>query len=89
MTDTERAQIVAEYGFTERQARFLVLVIRHAGLCVKRQYATFAGIANGGEKCNRVLRQAREAGLCRHRGLHPQPREAVSRSTPCAVPRHW
>lgn len=52
MTDTERAQIVVEYGFTERQARFLVLVMRHAGLCVKRQYATFAGIANGGEKCN-------------------------------------
>jgi hypothetical protein len=27
-------------------------VIRHAGLCIKRQYAAFAGIANGGEKCN-------------------------------------
>src|SRR5262249_20986178 len=26
--------------------------MRHAGVCVKRQYATFAGIANGGEKCN-------------------------------------
>lgn len=52
MTNTERVQAVVEYGFTERQARFLVLVMRHAGLCVKRQYATFAGIANGGEKCN-------------------------------------
>lgn len=52
MTDAERVQAVADYGFTERQARFLVLVMRHAGLCVKRQYATFAGIANGGEKCN-------------------------------------
>jgi hypothetical protein len=48
----ERIQAVADYGFTERQARFLVLVMRHAGLCVKRQYAAFAGIANGGEKCN-------------------------------------
>jgi hypothetical protein len=38
--------------FTKRQARFLVLVMRHAGLCVKRQYAAFAGIANGGERCN-------------------------------------
>ena len=45
-------QAVADYGFTERQARFLVLVMRHAGLCVKRQYAAFAGIAPGGEKCN-------------------------------------
>jgi hypothetical protein len=52
VTTDERAQAVAEYGFTERQARFLVLVMRHAGLCVKRQYAAFAGIANGGEKCN-------------------------------------
>jgi hypothetical protein len=52
MTTIERVQAVADYGFTERQARFLVLVMRHAGLCIKRQYATFAGIANGGEKCN-------------------------------------
>lgn len=52
MTDTERVQAVVDYGFTERQARFLVLVMRHAGLCVKRQYASFAGIAQGGEKCN-------------------------------------
>ena len=52
LTTTERVQAVADYGFTERQAQFLVLVMRHAGLCVKRQYAAFAGIANGGEKCN-------------------------------------
>src|SRR5262249_41903292 len=48
----EGSQAVADYGFTERQARFLVLVMRHAGLCVKRQYAAFADIANGGERCN-------------------------------------
>jgi hypothetical protein len=52
MTAQERVDAVADYGFTERQARFLVLVMRNAGLCVKRQYAAFAGIANGGEKCN-------------------------------------
>jgi hypothetical protein len=52
MTTQERVQAVADYGFTERQARFLVLVMRHGGLCVKRQYAAFAGIAPGGEKCN-------------------------------------
>lgn len=52
MTDAERVQAVVDHGFTERQARFLVLVMRHAGLCVKRQYAAFARIANGGEKCN-------------------------------------
>lgn len=52
MTDAERVQAVVDYGFTNRQARFLVLVMRHAGLCVKRQYAAFAGIASGGDKCN-------------------------------------
>jgi hypothetical protein len=52
VTTAERVHAVTDYGFTERQARFLVLVTRHSGLCVKRQYAAFAGIANGGEKCN-------------------------------------
>lgn len=48
----ERVRAVADMGFTERQARFLALVIRHAGVCLPRQYAGFAGIANGGRKCN-------------------------------------
>ena len=52
MTSEDRIQAVADFGFTERQARFLVTVMRHAGVCVPRQYATFAGIANGGEKSN-------------------------------------
>jgi hypothetical protein len=38
---------VAEKGFTERQARFLVFVARHSGVCVMRQYSTFAGIVFG------------------------------------------
>ena len=52
MTTSERVQAIADYGFTERQARFLVLVMRHSGLCIKRQYGAFAGIARGGQKCN-------------------------------------
>jgi hypothetical protein len=55
MTTTERVQAVADYGFTEREARFLVLVMRHAGLCVKRQYAAYTGIANGGDRCNALF----------------------------------
>ena len=55
MTTTERVQAVVDYGFTEREARFLVLVMRHAGLCVKRQHAAFAGIANGGDRCNALF----------------------------------
>ncbi|MFN8060367.1 MAG: hypothetical protein U0Q12_14515 [Vicinamibacterales bacterium] len=44
--DSRVAAIIAK-GFSERQARFLVLVMRHAGVCVMRQYATFAGIVFG------------------------------------------
>jgi hypothetical protein len=55
LTAAERVQAVADYGFTEREARFLVLVMRHAGLCVRRQYAAFAGIANGGDRCNALF----------------------------------
>jgi hypothetical protein len=29
--------------------------MRHSGLCVKRQYAAFAGIANGGDRCNALF----------------------------------
>jgi hypothetical protein len=52
LTTAERVQAVVDHGFTERQARFLVLVMRHARLFLKRQYAAFACIAHGGEKCN-------------------------------------
>jgi hypothetical protein len=47
MTTEERVRVVAEFGFTPRQARFLTFVMRHAGVCVPRQYSTFAGIVHG------------------------------------------
>jgi hypothetical protein len=43
----DRVKAVSEIGFTERQARFLVTVMLYAGVCVPRQYATFAGTAYG------------------------------------------
>jgi hypothetical protein len=52
LTHEERVQAVVGLEFTDRQARFLVLVLRMSGVCVPRQYATFAGIAHGGKKCN-------------------------------------
>lgn len=52
MTTQERIQAVADYGLTERQAQFLVLVMRHSGLCIKRQYATFVGVPPGGAQCS-------------------------------------
>lgn len=48
----ERVRAIAKIGFTKRQARFLVLVMRHAGVCVPRQYASLGRIAHGGRKCN-------------------------------------
>jgi hypothetical protein len=47
MTWEDRINAIAKFGFTERQARFLVTVMLYAGVCVPRQYATFAGTAYG------------------------------------------
>jgi hypothetical protein len=38
---------IVSKGFTEQQARFLVLVARHSGVCVMRQYSAFAGVVFG------------------------------------------
>ncbi len=47
MTDAERVAAVEASGIAPRQARFLVLVLEHAGVCLPRQYRGFAGIAHG------------------------------------------
>ena len=38
---------LASFGFTDRQSRFLVTVMRHAGVFVGRQYVAFANITHG------------------------------------------
>lgn len=43
----DRVRAVAEFGFTERQARFLVNVMLHSGVCLLRQYSSFADIVHG------------------------------------------
>ncbi|MBA3887638.1 MAG: hypothetical protein H0X67_18185 [Acidobacteria bacterium] len=47
MTFDERVHAVAKKGFTQRQARFLAIVMLHAGVCVPRQYARFCSIVHG------------------------------------------
>ena len=89
MTSAERVQAVVDYGFTERQARFLVLVMRHAGLCVKRQYATFAGVANGGEKCNAFFHKLIGRRFAVETAVYPQPRTALPRAPQGALSRDW
>lgn len=47
MTSEDRTKAVSDFGFTERQARFMVTVMLNGGVCVPRQYARFVGTAYG------------------------------------------
>ena len=70
MTSEERVRAVAEFGFTPRQARFLAMVMRHAGVCLLRQYAALAGIVHGQKTrafFNKLIsRRYASAYECRH-----------------------
>jgi hypothetical protein len=46
-TRPERVKAIEQFGFTERQARFLVNVLLHSGVFLERQYCRFAGITHG------------------------------------------
>jgi hypothetical protein len=70
MTTEDRVKAVVECGFTERQARFLVTVMLHSGVCLLRQYTAFAGIVHG-QKTRRFFTKLVRHGLatvypCRH-----------------------
>ena len=47
LSNAERMEAVAAFGFTERQARFLLHVLLHSGVFVERQYCSFAGTVHG------------------------------------------
>jgi len=47
MTFDERVTAVKGNVFTDRQARFLVTVMLHSGVCMDRHYCAFARIAHG------------------------------------------
>jgi transcriptional regulator PpsR len=47
LSNAQRMEAVAAFGFTERQARFLLNVLLHSGVFVERQYCAFAGIVHG------------------------------------------
>ena len=79
----ERTEAVSAFGFTDRQARFLVDVLVHSGVFVGRQYCAFAGITHG-QKTTDFLRRLVERGYARpvqvgalHRGrvfhVHHKP----------------
>ncbi|MBP7621029.1 MAG: hypothetical protein KA745_08695 [Gemmatimonadales bacterium] len=62
MTPQDRIDGVARLGFTERQARFLVTVMTHSGVCLPRHYATFAGVAYG-HRINRFFYRLVDRGF--------------------------
>lgn len=70
MTQSERVTAIVRLGFTERQARFLVLVMIHSGVCLLRQYSAFASIVHGQKTRNffakLVRRRFATAYACRH-----------------------
>ena len=47
MTHVDRVSAIVSRGYTERQARFVLLVMLHSGVCTVRQYCEFSGIARG------------------------------------------
>ena len=56
-----RVAAMASFGFTERQARFLVTVMVYGGAFLERQYCTFAGIAHG-QKTHDFVRKLIDRG---------------------------
>jgi hypothetical protein len=47
VTFEDRVRALEPLGFTERQTRFIATVALHSGYCLRRQYATFAGVVYG------------------------------------------
>lgn len=84
----ERVDAVQSFGFTERQARFLVHVLVHSGVFLERQYRAFAHIAHGQK--TRLPAQARPPVICE--GHHPgraASGKAVPRAVQAAVSGDW
>ena len=102
MNFEQAVKTIVNRGFTERQARFLILVARHSGVCVMRQYSTFAGIVFG-QKTRKFFAKLERVGLVstydcahnrgriyhvRHRAIYEAIGEPDSRlRRPPGVPR--
>ena len=57
----ERVQAIEAFGWSERQARFLLHVLVHSGVFLERQYHAFTGIAHG-QKTHDFLRRLVDQG---------------------------
>src|ERR1700682_5673001 len=76
MTVEERVRALAGFGFTQRQARFLAMVLRHAGVCLLRQYSAFAGIVHG-QKTRAFFRKLVSRRFAAAFAFRTQPRPLV------------
>lgn len=47
MKAEDRLRAVSAFGFTDRQAGFLVTVMQHSGVCLGRHYCAFSGLTHG------------------------------------------
>lgn len=88
-TNAERLHAIAAFGFTERQSRFLLEVLLHAGVFLERQYCQFAGIAHGQKSTNFIhptrrspLRDADHTGQAASRTHVPCPLQTTVDSHP-------
>ena len=61
-TFNDRVDAIKAFGFTERQARFVVTVMLHSGVCLGRQYCAFAGIDYGAPVAN-LFKTLQERGF--------------------------
>jgi len=85
----ERVNAVIAFGFTERQARFLVHVLVHAGVFIERQYCAFAQNRSRPEHA-RLSGQARQPRLRdRYHARRAAPRPTVSRAVQAVVRGDW
>ena len=85
LANAQRMEAIAAFGFSERQARFLLNVLLHSGVFVERQYCSFAGIVHGQKSTDflKALVERRFAGVRsavpRRRDRRPSIRSRDSR----------
>ena len=84
MTWDERVKAIADHGFTERQAGFLVTVMLHSGVCLGRHYSAFARITHG-QKVQDFFRKARGSQVRDGASLRAQHGQALPLSSQADV----
>jgi hypothetical protein len=87
MRHDDRIQAILPFGFTERQARFVALVLRHGGVR-PTSIREHRWHRERWTAMQRILRQARQAWLRAADRLRAQPGAAVSPASQAAVPRY-